>query len=159
MKSSLKELKIMSGQENWFLVEKFIEDICETFHITNRYYGNILLTIEEAVRNAMIHGNGNDPKKSVTISFKRKPIGLAFRIIDEGKGFNINGIPNPIESDKKTGNGLFLIRSLADSIRYNDKGNELEVVFNISSINQETTISRKRQLDNYFQKQTSNVKN
>jgi serine/threonine-protein kinase RsbW len=158
MKNFTKELKIKTVKESWPLVERFVDEICENYHITNRYYGNIILAIEEAVGNAMIHGNGNDPQKFVTISFIGKPAGLSFTIEDEGYGFNVNAIPNPIETEKKTGNGIFLIRSLADSVKYNSTGNEVELLFNISSINQETTINRSKYLNQYFQKYKTHAK-
>ena len=158
MKNLSKRLKIKTVNEGWPLVEKFVDEICENYHITNRYYGNIILVIEEAVRNAMIHGNRNDPAKYVTISFVRKPAGLSFNVKDEGPGFNINEIPNPLESEKKSGNGIFLIRSLADKVKYNAAGNEVEILFNISSINQETTISRTAYVNKYFEKYKTHAK-
>ena len=152
MTNASKEMKINSIKESWPLIEKFVDDICENYYITNRYFGNIILALEEAVKNAIVHGNRNDPGKEVTIGFKRKPEGLSFIIEDEGSGFNINEVPNPLETEKKTGNGIFLMRTLADKVKFNPSGNCVEILFNISSINQETTITRIAQLNKYFQK-------
>jgi serine/threonine-protein kinase RsbW len=153
----IKELKFSSLQSNISRVEKFIEEICVDNYISNSYFGNIMLAIEEAVKNAIIHGNRQDHNKQVTITFERIREGLHFIIEDEGWGFNPQEIPNPIDSDEVKGNGIFLIRSLADKVRYNSIGNQVELTFSISSMNQETTLNRISQLKNYFRRQKSLV--
>jgi serine/threonine-protein kinase RsbW len=152
-----KELKINSLQSNIWQVERFIEEICADNYISQSYFGNIILAIEEAVKNAILHGNKLDSTKQVTITFQRKRGGLSFIIEDEGDGFNPQGIPNPLDSDETKGNGVFLIRSLADKVSYNPVGNKVELTFTVSSINQETTLSRISQLKSYFNRQKSLV--
>ena len=150
-----KELKISSLQRNISQVEKFIEEICADNYISQSYFGNIMLAIEEAVKNAIIHGNKLDSSKQVTITFQRKRDGLSFTIEDEGMGFNPKEIPNPLDSDETKGNGVFLILSLADKVSYNSVGNQVELTFSVSSINQETTLSRISKLRSYFNRQKS----
>jgi serine/threonine-protein kinase RsbW len=152
-----KELKISSLQRNVSQAEKFIEEVCDENYISPNYFGNIMLAIEEAVKNAIIHGNKQDNNKLVTLRFQRKREGLTFTITDEGEGFNPFEIPNPLDSDDAKGNGIFLIRSLADKVRYNTVGNQVELTFTISSINQETTLRRISQLKGYFDRQKSLV--
>ncbi len=154
-----KELKISSSKESLTKVENFVEEICEAYYITNSYYGNILVAILEAVKNAIIHGNNNNPDKPVRISFKSIQNGLCFRIMDQGKGFDFRNVQNPLEAEdslaENVGKGIFLIRSLADRVSYNSKGNVIEIIFFISSINQETTLNRISQINKYFSKQKS----
>ena len=155
-----KELSIPSSIVNLCKVEKFIEEICDSYYITNSYFGNILLSVEEAFKNAIIHGNREDKKKNVLISFQRISNGLSFTITDQGAGFNYRAVPNPIETGSETENncnGIFLIRSLADKVSYNSKGNHLEIVFYISTISQETTLNRISKMNQYFMKQKSIV--
>jgi serine/threonine-protein kinase RsbW len=152
-----KELKFCSLQKNISQVERFVEEICDDNHISDAYFGNIMLAIEEAVKNAIIHGNKLDSKKIVTLVFQRKRDGLSFSIEDEGEGFNPREIPNPIDTDEVKGNGIFLIRSLADKVCYNLTGNQVELVFTISSINQEITLNRISQLKSYFTRQKTLV--
>lgn len=152
-----KELKFSSLQRNISQVGKFIEEICVDNYISQSYFGNIMLAIEEAVKNAIIHGNKEDCNKQVTIVFERKRGTLSFTIEDEGEGFNHQEIPNPLDSDDAKGNGIFLIRSLADKVSYNSTGNQVELTFTISSINQETTLNRISQLKSYFNRQKSLV--
>jgi len=154
----LKELKIRSLQQNMSRVERFIEEICDDNYISYTYFGNIMLAIEEAVMNAIIHGNKEESNKQVILLFERKKGELRFTIEDEGEGFNPREIPNPLDSDDAKGNGIFLMRSLADTVSYNPAGNKVKLTFTISSINQETTLSRISQLKNYFSRQKSFVK-
>jgi len=152
-----KELKICSLQKNISQVGKFIEEICDDNYISYSYFGNIMLAIEEAVKNAIIHGNRENGNKQVTLTFQRKSNGLCFTIEDEGEGFNPLEIPNPLDSDDVKGTGIFLIRSLADKVSYNPTGNKVGLTFTISSINQETTLNRISQLKCYFNRQKSLV--
>ena len=79
--------------------------------------------------------------------------------MDQGKGFDFRNVPNPLEAEdslaENVGKGIFLIRSLADQVSYNSKGNVIEIIFFISSINQETTLNRISQIHKYFSKQKS----
>ena len=146
---------------NMTKVEKFVEEISDMYYIHNSYFGNILLTIEEAVINAIKHGNKLDEKKNVQIIFTGNRNGLIFTIEDEGEGFNSKDIPNPLETDdnntENIGKGIFLIRSLADKVVYNLKGNQVEISFNISGINHETTLNRLNLVHQYFIKQKAEV--
>lgn len=155
---NFKELKIKSLQKEWPLVERFTDTICEEYYVSNRYFANIMLAIEEAVQNAIVHGNRNDDSKSVSIRFVRKRSGLSFIIEDEGAGFNVADVPNPLDSDTNEGTGIFLMKSLADRVKYNEKGNRVELLFTISSINYETTINRRSALSNYFNTIQTKVK-
>jgi serine/threonine-protein kinase RsbW len=162
MSRIFKELTIPSSTENLVRVEKFVDEICEAYYITNSYYGNILVAIMEAVKNAIVHGNKRDSRKKVKISFKSIPDGLCFTISDQGEGFDFRNVPNPLDMDEShaenAGKGIFLIRSLADKISYNSKGNLVEIVFSISSINQETSLNRISYLHGYFSKQKTMAK-
>jgi len=153
----LKELKIRSLQKNISGVERFIEEICDDNYISYNYFGNIMLAIEEAVKNAIIHGNKQVENKLVNLTFERRKGELRFIIEDEGEGFNPKEIPNPLDSEGSKGNGLFLMQSLADKVSYNSTGNKVELTFTISSINQETTLNRISQLKSYFKRQKSLV--
>lgn len=160
MSNLYKELIISSSINNLCKVGNFVEEICDAYYITNSYFGNILLSLEEAVRNAIIHGNQLDKHKTVRIVFHRIPNGLQFIVEDQGAGFNFKAVPNPVETETANvtpGTGIFLIRSLADKVSYNSKGNQVEIVFYISTINQETTLNRISKMNQYFMKQKSMV--
>jgi serine/threonine-protein kinase RsbW len=157
MKESANQLKIPSSLKNMNKVLGFVEGVCDTYHINEKYFGNIQVAIEEAVTNAIVHGNKGNVKKHVSISFQRVPFGIMFTIGDQGDGFDFNNVPDPLESNESVetlmGKGIFLIRSLADHVDFRENGSVVELVFNTAGINEETTISRINQLHSYFQTQ------
>jgi len=164
MISEKLQLILPSLAENIHQVEKFVEDICDEFNINNTYFGNILVVLTEAVENAMKHGNGNDPKKNVQIIFTSKSEGLSFTISDEGNGFDVSQIPDPtdlnVDPDEIKGRGIFLIKSLADEVKFLNNGKTVEIIFKISSINSEMAIERIKQLKKYSgTKETTSSRN
>lgn len=148
-----QELELKSDIKNIYKVEKFIEEISDLYHINNTYFGNLMIAITEAVKNAIIHGNSNDKTKKVKIEFLSDSRGLSFKIIDQGKGFDFKNLPSPLNGEngeaEKIGRGIFLIKTLADEVNFNKTGNEIELIFKISSINQETSLERIEKLKQY----------
>ena len=146
------ELVLPSSMGNIHQVERFVEGICDEFNINNTYFGNILVALTEAVENAIKHGNKNNNSKAVTIVFSSKPDGFSFLISDEGNGFDLNQIPDPTDPntdpEEQKGRGIFLMRNLADEINFN--GNNVELIFKISSINKEMSKMRIKQLQQFF---------
>jgi len=159
MSNQTKELKIPSALMNLSQIEKFVEEICDQHYLNDSYFGNILVAVEEAVKNAIIHGNKNDINKQVIITYHSGSRVLTFRIEDEGEGFDYSSVPDLLECEEsvsaKIGKGIFLIRALADNVSYNDEVNSVEITFDISSIYRETTLSRINKLHQYFEKQKS----
>lgn len=162
MVQEINKIEFDSLAENMFLVEQFTEEICDSYKIFNSYYGNIDIALTEAVKNAITHGNNNNPKKKVTVIFNPKSYGLSFTVNDEGDGFDFNKIPYPTDfSDEhmeEAGRGLFLIKSLSDEVHFSNGGRTIEIVFHISSINTKTIASRIKHFNNYSSciKQTFN---
>lgn len=97
MSPKQKMLSIASLENNLFQIEEYVEEICDEYNINTNYYGNILLVLTEAVKNAIIHGNKNDINKFVNIYFESKPFGLSFIVSDEGDGFDYNSIKDPTD--------------------------------------------------------------
>jgi serine/threonine-protein kinase RsbW len=90
----------------------------------------ISLALEEAIVNAMKHGNQFDRAKQVRVAyrFERTPVQTAFyvRIVDEGEGFNPEDVPDPTleeNLERPCGRGLMLMRHYMDEIRFFGKGN------------------------------------
>ena len=159
MDTSFKKVEFASSLENLYIVEKFVENICDSYNIFNSYYGNILVSVTEAIKNAIIHGNINNSNKNVAISFEANDKGLTFIIEDEGNGFDFNNIPDPlsIENTTQTGRGLFLVNSLADEVQFKNQGRVIEISFKISSINYEIAIDRINKLLKYNKVKFTNI--
>lgn len=132
IKAIEKELSIASSFENIGLVEHLVEDVCDLFNLNEDNYGNMLIAITEAVNNAIYHGNQGNPKKQVKISFKVEKKSIMFSIKDEGAGFDYTNLPdptNPENIEKANGRGIFLMKNLADSVEFNNKGQEVILTF------------------------------
>lgn len=120
IKSEISELK---------KVEKFLLDIIKKYNIDNRYFNKIYLCLSEAVINSIKHGNKNDKKKEVIIAANCIDNGLDLKVVDEGEGFNVNGIKNPTHTSNlknESGRGIFIIRSMSNKLEYNEKGNRIQ---------------------------------
>ncbi|HOK25233.1 MAG TPA: ATP-binding protein [Bacteroidales bacterium] len=128
-----KKIKIRSEIKNLRIVEKIVDDISAEMGIDSNYYGKIMVSTMEAVNNAIVHGNKSDINKEVEIEFEYKGMDLKVSVEDEGNGFNYNEIPDPTlpeNIEKLTGRGVFLMRKLADEVRFNEKGNKVTLIFN-----------------------------
>ena len=82
----------------------------------------------EALANAIICGNGQDPARWVAVRAECRAAELRLHVTDEGEGFDPAAVPDPVGTDdleRACGRGLFLIRNLADAVGFNDKGNEI----------------------------------
>lgn len=83
------------------------------------------LVLDEAVTNAMEHGNRWDPAKDVHIVASVGSDGFRFAITDDGEGFTRERVESPLEERNLTragGRGLFLMESLMDEVYYEDEG-------------------------------------
>lgn len=95
---------------------------------TLAYYINLVLT--EAMINAIRHANAGDPDKTVHVSITILEDELMIKVYDDGQGFDINAIPPPnFEDLEEGGRGIFIIRSIMDSVSYRkiNGGNVLEM--------------------------------
>ncbi|MBN3035076.1 MAG: ATP-binding protein [Bacteroidales bacterium] len=161
MKENKKEIRLRYGQDYLNPLEKFIDEICDYFNINNTYFGNITVALTEAVENALVHGNDKDPAKFVTISFRKQPYGLSFTVKDEGSGFDYQSIPDPEHESGQVrfpGKGVFLIKTLADEVRFHEGGSRIEIIFKTASINHEMAVDRIKKLEQYsktMKRQTS----
>lgn len=91
---------------------------------------NLVLT--EAMANAIKHASATDPDKGLHIRISISDKLLAIRVYDSGQGFDLDAITNPdFEADPlaECGRGIFIIRSLMDSVKYKKTrcGNVLEM--------------------------------
>lgn len=89
---------------------------------------DILVALDEAIVNAIKHGNNCDPGRMVQIVVEMNEEGAKFIIRDEGGGFCRRSVPDPTCADRllePSGRGLLLINHIMDDVRYNECGNEI----------------------------------
>ncbi len=86
----------------------------------------IHLALEEAIVNAIKHGNQNDRRKRVHIVYKISSTQVYISIADEGEGFDPAAVPDPTTGpglELPSGRGLLLMRAFMDQVLFNDRGN------------------------------------
>lgn len=128
----IKKLRIQSKVENLRAVENAIDNITGEAGISQDNYGKILVSILEAVNNAIIHGNKEDAEKIVDIEIRLNNKELVIIVEDEGKGFITDIIPDPTEPEHIeaiNGRGIYLMTKLADNIKFNQRGNKVTMKF------------------------------
>ncbi len=127
-----KEITFFSERANLNIVEQLVDELSEQLCITSELYGNILVCVVEATRNAIIHGNRLDPHKRVYLIVEATDQAISFHFRDEGAGFDFNNIPDPTAPEnleKPFGRGIFLIRHLSDNTEFLKSGTEIRVTF------------------------------
>ncbi|MBW7867826.1 MAG: ATP-binding protein [Brumimicrobium sp.] len=137
METHYKEIETTSFNSdihNISIAESFIDTVCNDLLIDEDNYGNILIAVTEAVNNAMQHGNRMDQSKLIQISAFSNSDELRFVIKDQGIGFDFNSLPDPTAPEnieKETGRGVFLMRSLADEVVFEDNGSKVTLIFSL----------------------------
>ena len=120
--SKAKEIKKLSSKIIATLVP---------YNLDKEIVFDIRLSTEEALRNAMHHGNKNREDLPVEVSFSVAKGVLEITVEDKGEGFDYKNLPNPT-TDKNIlrtcGRGVFLIHKMMDEVYYNDKGNKVRMV-------------------------------
>lgn len=118
---------------------QFIEDAvefvlhrCTTCETAARKLGfNFRVCLTEALANAMIYGNRQDPSKRVRVEVFVEGNCLRARVTDQGDGFNPERVPDPTAATnlrKEGGRGIFLMRKLMDEVHFNERGNAVTLV-------------------------------
>ena len=131
----MHKLEINSDISNISEVEKLIDTVCEDLKLSEDNYGNILIAVTEAVNNAIIHGNKNNPEKKVKIIVDKVTKEVVFSVFDEGGGFDFTDLPDPTAPEnleKPDGRGIFLMKNLADKVEFFDNGTKVCITFVIN---------------------------
>lgn len=87
---------------------------------------SVQLAMEEALVNAVKHGNRMDLSKKVHVKCQMSAERLRVEIADEGEGFDPNQVPNPTDPEQLElphGRGIMLMRNFMSFVEYNAKGN------------------------------------
>ena len=91
---------------------------------------DIRLCAEEAIRNAIVHGNRSNKKLHVKVNYRLENDRIIIEVEDEGAGFDPRKIADPTGDDnimKESGRGICLIKRLMDKVDFNQKGNKIRM--------------------------------
>jgi len=124
------ELKIASDLAEARRVQDEIEQALQGSAYTEHDIFAIKLALEEALVNAIKHGNQMDPEKRVTIVYLVTNERFEITITDEGEGFNPDDVPDPTLDefvDRPCGRGLLLMRGFMTEVQYHGCGNSVSM--------------------------------
>lgn len=91
---------------------------------------NIPLACDEAITNAIVHGNASDPARKVNIQIYVSPNRFRIRVRDEGQGFRLEDVSDPTRGEallRASGRGVYLMRSIMDVVEFKEGGRVVEL--------------------------------
>lgn len=109
-------------------LQKAIVDAAKQFDYDQRVEFALRLAIDEAVTNAIRHGNDNDPSKVVKIEAEFTANLITVTIEDQGSGFDPYDLPDPTleeNIDRPHGRGVMLMNAYMTTVAYNESGNKV----------------------------------
>lgn len=112
-------------------VQYLMDRSCEAGFDEERLRLNFRVGLSEALANAMLYGNGRDPKKRVRVEARFSDCSVVVRVTDEGCGFDPRSIPDPTlpgNRRRTRGRGIYLIKKLMDHVEFNEQGNSITMV-------------------------------
>ncbi|MGD2174360.1 MAG: serine/threonine-protein phosphatase [Candidatus Brocadiaceae bacterium] len=130
-KAQRKTIAISSVPGQLTHVESAILPVLDNKGYGERNIFGVKLALEEAVINAIKHGNELDDTKKVTVSFYAGDDRVIISVADEGAGFDPADVPDPTTQDNllaSSGRGIALMRAYMDEVRFNEKGNEITLI-------------------------------
>ena len=125
-------LELPSSLSSVAELDVFVNDLMQRHELNEDVHGKLLVSLTEAVTNAIRHGNQFDADKCVRVEVYRDNVQLKVVVIDQGCGFEPDSIPDPTTEEaleKEGGRGVFLMKLLADKIAFRDEGRAVEMCY------------------------------
>jgi serine/threonine-protein kinase RsbW len=122
------------------LAESISMRVAEAAGFPEEEVHKIGMAVREGVINAYNYGNQQDRRKKIMMSVELQPETMIVRVLDQGKGFELTEIPDPLAEEnllRTSGRGLFLMRAFMDDFkvcRNPAGGAELVIVKNLPAV-------------------------
>lgn len=125
------EFEVPSVLSIMHVVLEYLIKRVEKMGVIKSEQSNLFVALDEAFVNAVKHGNKFDASKNLRIAADVSSSEARFTIEDEGEGFDVNNIPDPLDPAnlfKPSGRGVLFIYNIMDEVKYNERGNRLTMV-------------------------------
>jgi len=100
----------------------------DSLHWSRHDIFGVHLAIDEALVNAIFHGNSHDETKQVRFSCRLSPQRIRVEITDEGPGFDPDALPDPTTPchlARPGGRGVLLMRAFMSRVEFRDHGSRV----------------------------------
>jgi serine/threonine-protein kinase RsbW len=134
--ASQLNVRIPSNTTEGLAVQERIVALMEQHDYSMRDVFAMRLSLEEAITNAIRHGNAGDPKKVVTVVADVTDEKLRVVVQDEGEGFEPEDVPDPTSLEfieRPSGRGLMLMRAYLNFVEYSEGGTKITMERNRNS--------------------------
>ena len=120
-------------------IERVVERVqreCQDLKFAQRQVMlNVPVALTEALSNAILRGNSDDPSKTVHVRASVDPDQLVIEVRDQGQGFDLDACTvdvGPDTLEREDGRGLFLMRKLMDRVECvpSEPGNTIRLTLN-----------------------------
>jgi len=132
MADQLYQLSLKSTYEEAESIPEFVEGLQKETDLDEDSSGKLMLLLSEAVTNAIVHGNNEDPSKKVEVEINIKPDSIITTVEDEGEGYDPDQeSDNPLNEEnllKEGGRRIYLIEEISDEIEYFNEGRGIRFV-------------------------------
>jgi len=112
-------------------VDHFVQRLHGSCRDRRRLLLNFRVGLTEALSNAMLYGNADDPQKVVRVELRIEAGDLRVQVTDQGAGFDPRRVPDPRTPKnvgKAGGRGIFIMRAMMDEVHFNASGNSVTLV-------------------------------
>ncbi|WP_440999610.1 ATP-binding protein [Fodinibius sp. SL11] len=135
-KTDSKKLVLNSKFDEMKRLEPYIDELKQWAGFSDEDSSRIMLTLSEAVNNAIMHGNNENPEKKVVVlsTLDEEKRTLTISVEDEGEGFAPTEIPDPLKEENllnEGGRGVYLIEQYADDLTFSKGGSKATITFQL----------------------------
>ena len=121
------EVTLDTQMESVDLAESIVTRVAEAAGFDEDDIHKLGMSVREGVVNAYNYGNCQDPRKKILLSVEFEGECMIVHIVDEGCGFELNDVPDPLAEEnllRTSGRGIFLMRAFMDelAVRRGPKG-------------------------------------
>ncbi|MDR0843250.1 MAG: ATP-binding protein [Acidobacteriota bacterium] len=140
--ASAIEVVIGSALDNLDLIQALTDSVTAFMKFDEDSAHWIGMSVRESVTNAIQHGNKLDVGKKVEVCYKMELERLMVFVRDQGHGFHVDAIPNPLEGDnllKPSGRGIFYMRTFMDEVEFRTLATGGTEVYMVKTIKREAS--------------------
>lgn len=113
------EVTLETLLESVDLAESIVKRVAEASGFEEDDVHKIGMAVREGVINAYNYGNQHDRHKKIRITVELEPDKMTVHVLDEGKGFELTEVPDPLAEEnllRTSGRGIFLMRAFMDDL-------------------------------------------